>query len=184
MIDNNSRGIRFHLRQPARETGFTYLGLMVVIAVMGIVLASVGEVWHMAMKREKERELLFIGDQFRRAIKQYWQHSQLNTRRFPVSLDELLKDPRYPETERYLRKIYVDPITGDSKWGLVTGPDGQIFGIYSLSEDEPAKKSNFTFADTGFEGKMKYSEWVFMGAPEQYTKSLAKGALAESGKTP
>lgn len=172
-----------HLRKTVREAGFTYLGLMAIIAVMGIVLASTGEVWHMALKREKEQELMFVGDQFRRAINQYYQHSQLKARRFPTSLDDLLKDPRYPDTQRYLRKIYIDPITGDSKWGLVTGPDGQIFGVYSLSEDEPAKKSNFSSADSNFEGKMKYSDWVFMGTPRQYAKPLVNGALEESGKT-
>lgn len=163
--DKNSKRIKLHRRRTDRETGFTYLGLMVLIAVMGIVLASTGEIWHMALKREKEHELLFVGDQFRRAINQYYQHSPLKPRRFPMSLDDLLKDPRYPGTQRYLRKIYIDPITGDSKWGLVTGPAGEIFGVYSLSEDEPIKKRNFSSADSSFEGKTKYAEWVFMAAP-------------------
>jgi type II secretory pathway pseudopilin PulG len=157
---------------------------MVFIAVMGIVLASAGEIWHMALKREKERELLFVGDQFRRAINQYYQNSPLKPRRFPMSLDDLLKDPRYPGTQRYLRKIYIDPMTGDSKWGLVTGPAGEIFGVYSLSEDEPIKKSNFSSADSNFEGKTKYAEWVFLGVPERYVKPLVKAALEENRKQP
>jgi len=52
-----------------REGGFTYLGLLAIIAVMGVVMVGTGEVWHIAQKREKERELLFVGDQFRRAIR-------------------------------------------------------------------------------------------------------------------
>lgn len=182
MKGENSSGPSLHLRQPAREAGFTYLGLMAIIAVMGLALASTGEVWHMALKREKEQELLFVGDQIRHAISQYYQHSKLKANRFPVSLEELLKDPRYPETERYLRKIYNDPITGDSKWGLVTGPDGQIFGVYSLSEAEPIKKSNFSPKYSSFEGKMKYSEWVFIGVPERFVIPPVKGAVAEGGK--
>lgn len=172
--DKNSRRIKLHRRRTAREPGFTYLGLMVIIAVMGIVLAATGEIWHMALKREKEHELLFVGDQFRRAINQYYQHSPLKPRRLPMSLDDLLKDPRYPGTQRYLRKIYIDPITGDSKWGLVTGPAGEIFGVYSLSEDEPIKKSNFSSADSSFEGKTKYAEWVFMAAPGQLVVPVRK----------
>ena len=53
------------------ERGFTYLVLLAVVAAMGIVLATAGEVWHMALKREKEQELLFVGDQFRRAFNLY-----------------------------------------------------------------------------------------------------------------
>lgn len=182
--DKNSRSIELHRLRSAPETGFTYLGLMVIIAVMGIVLAATGEIWHMALKREKEHELLFVGDQFRRAINQYYQHSPLKPRRFPMSLEDLLKDPRYPGTQRYLRKIYIDPITGDSNWGLVTGPAGEIFGVYSLSEDEPIKKSNFSSADSNFKGKTKYAEWVFLGVPERYVKPLVKAALEESRKQP
>lgn len=40
---------------------------------MGIALAVTGEVWHIALKREKEHELLFVGDQLRRAINSYYE---------------------------------------------------------------------------------------------------------------
>ncbi|HEX5339005.1 MAG TPA: type II secretion system protein, partial [Gallionella sp.] len=147
------------MQTPFAAAGFTYIALLIVIAVMGVVLASTGEVWYMAAKREKERELLFVGDQFRRAIKQYAMHSQSTSRRYPMSLEDLLKDERYPNTQRYLRKIYIDPITGSSEWGLLKGLNGEIFGVYSLSEDEPVKKRNFSFADASFEDKKKYAEW-------------------------
>ncbi len=150
------------LRRVRAESGFTYLVLLAVVAAMGIVLATAGEVWHMALKREKERELLFVGDQFRHAFNLYSQHTPGNARRYPLSLEELLKDSRSPGVVRYLRKIYHDPITGSTKWGLIKGPNGEIFGIHSLSEDEPVKKSGFSLADMKFEGRTKYSEWVFM----------------------
>ena len=35
---------------------------------MGVALAGTGMVWHTQVRREKERELLFVGNQFRRAI--------------------------------------------------------------------------------------------------------------------
>jgi hypothetical protein len=60
------------------------------------------------------------------------------------------------------------PVTGSSDWGLVKGSSGEIFGIYSLSEDEPVKKSNFNSAYASFEGKMKYSDWVFMSRALRY----------------
>lgn len=163
------------LRTPFAAAGFTYIALLIVIAVMGVFLAFAGEVWHLAVKREKEKELLFVGDQFRRAINQYARHAQTGSVRFPMALEDLLKDPRSPNTQRYLRKVYIDPITGSSTWGLLRGPSGEILGVYSLSEDEPLKKHNFSVADAGFEDRKKYAEWVFMGTPMRYvSKPLTK----------
>jgi type II secretory pathway pseudopilin PulG len=144
--------------------GFTYLGVLILVAVMGVALAAAGEIWHTASQREKEQQLLFVGDQFRRAIGRFEAHTPGQARRHPLSLDELLKDPRYPETRRYLRRIYLDPMTGKAEWGLITGPDGEIFGVHSLSEAEPIKKARFRLADKAFEGKLKYSDWVFMSS--------------------
>jgi type II secretory pathway pseudopilin PulG len=155
---------------PARfaVTGFTYIALLFLIVIMGVVLASAGEVWHTAVQREKEQELLFVGDQFRSAIDRYARHTPPGSGRFPMNLEDLLKDPRSPDTRRYLRKVYNDPITGSSNWGLLKGPGGEIFGVYSLSEGEPVKKRNFSFADTSFEDKMKYADWVFMSRALSY----------------
>lgn len=154
-------------RSRDEENGFTYLGVMMIVVVMGVMLAVAGEAWHMALKREKEQELLFIGNQFRRALTLYSEHTPAQARRYPSSLADLLQDPRYAATQRYLRKIYPDPITGDANWGLIRGPDGEIFGVHSLSEEAPAKKSNFMLADRNFEDKTKYSDWVFMHLPGQ-----------------
>lgn len=142
--------------------GFTLIGVLILLAVMSVALIQVGNVWYTMHQREKEQELLFIGNQFRQALAKYFIHSPGLGRRHPMTLEDLTKDPRYPNTVRYLRKIYVDPITGDSNWGLVKGPTGEIFGVYSLSEDEPVKQANFPKEDKGFDGKKKYSEWIFM----------------------
>jgi len=168
MFLNNATSTKHYPPAPFSSAGFTYIALLLFIAIMGVVLASAGEVWHTEMQRQKEQELLFVGDQFRRAINQYSRSAQLASGRFPMSLEDLLKDPRYPDTRRYLRKIYNDPISGSPNWGLLKGPNGEIFGIYSLSEDEPVKKHNFSFADAGFEDKKKYADWVFMSTAMRY----------------
>lgn len=156
-------------RDPAArrlQGGFTYLGLLALIAIMGTLLAMGGEVWQQVLQREKEQELLFVGHQFRRAIARYYEHAPDPAHRYPMSLEALLKDPRYPATQRYLRRIYADPVRGGTEWGLLKGPGGEIYGVYSLSGEEPVKKSNFSKADKEFEGKTKYSEWVFAHIPK------------------
>ena len=153
-------------RQVSRENGFTYLGLLVIILLMGVVLAAAADVWITSAKRDKEQELLFVGNQFRQAIKAYYEHTPPMAARYPAKLEDLLEDPRYPSTQRYLRKVYSDPING-TKWGLVKGPGGEILGVHSRSGKEPIKKSNFSSMDKSFENKKKYADWVFMYAPGQ-----------------
>jgi type II secretory pathway pseudopilin PulG len=147
------------------QTGFTYVGVLVLVAITGIMAAATAELWHTERKREREAELLFIGNQYRQAIGRYYDLGAGQVRTFPKRLEDLLQDPRTPGTRRYLRKLYPDPITGSEEWGLVKGPSGEILGIYSLSEDEPLKKGNFSRMDARLEGKQKYSEWVFAYLP-------------------
>lgn len=161
------------------ERGFTYIALLIFIAIMGVGLAATGEVWHMTVKREKEDELLFVGNQFRNAIVMYYIHTPVQAGRYPMNLEDLLKDPRYPTTNRYLRKLYLDPITNSPDWELIKGAKGEILGVHSLSEDEPMKKSNFNIADQGCEGKMKYSEWVFAISAKYFP---APATMQPSGK--
>lgn len=149
---------------PARMRGFGYIGLLILVAMMSAALAGAGEVWHTAQQREKEQELLFAGGQFRRALAQYYANTPGKARRHPLHLEELLKDPRHPGIRRHLRKIYPDPMTGKAEWGLVTGPGGEIYGVYSRSQDAPLKRAGFRLAEKDFEGRTKYSEWVFMPA--------------------
>ncbi len=143
-----------------QQQGFTYIGILIVVAMMGTALAGLGQYWGQIGKREREQELLFVGNQFRTALELYYRHSP-GTDRYPQVLTDLLKDPRVPDTQRYLRRLYPDPITGKAEWGLLKGTDGGIVGVYSLSEHEPLKKHGFTLANRSFEGSEKYSDWVF-----------------------
>ena len=147
--------------------GFTFVGLLAVVAIMGVGLLAVGEVWSFAQKREKEQELLFVGGQFRQALKTYYVRTPATNKLqvYPMTLDDLLKDPRYPSTQRYLRRIYLDPMTNSTDWGLLKNPNGSIFGVYSLSTEQPIKQSNFRIVFDDFKGKSKYSDWIFKYVP-------------------
>jgi len=149
------------LNSNKRESGFTYLALLLMIAVMGAVLGASAEVWHTAVQREKERELLFVGDQFRSALRSYF----LDHAAFPRNLEDLLKDPQQAATRRYLRRMFRDPMTGKNEWGLERRLDGGIIGVHSLSDAQPIKVAGFAGDDSSFDGADKYSDWVFLYRP-------------------
>ena len=161
------------LRQPSvcrgcrsirSQEGFTYIGVLLAVGLIGTQLALAGVVWSFAQARQKERELLFVGGQFRTAISQYYLNPQGPQKEYPRRLEDLLKDPRYPGTVRHLRKIYPDPITGKKRWGLIRLPNGGIIGVYSLSEEAPIKTGNFRPVDLSFTNKQRYADWKFVHA--------------------
>lgn len=152
-----------------RDTGFTYLGVLFIVAFMGILLALAGESWHTASQREKERELLYVGSAFRNAIGLYYNRTPGNVKKFPRNLEDLLKDPRQLTTQRYLRRIYVDPMTGTTEWGIVKSADGGIAGVFSLAESEPIKIASFADEDAGFEDAKSYADWKFVFRPRAPT---------------
>ena len=150
------------IRPPRLSHGFTYLAILFAIAIMGIALAAAGGFWHIAQKREKERELLYVGNQYRQAIALYYERSPGGGKQFPKTLENLLQDERQLTTQRYLRKLYRDPITNSKTWGLVEGPNNSIMGVYSLSEDAPMKQDNFEDRDKAFAGTVSYFDWKFV----------------------
>ena len=166
-----------------RAAGFTYMTVLFIVAIMGAGLALVGEVWHTAAVREKEAELLHVGNQYRRAIERYYLSGP---RLYPRSLSDLLKDTRKPVTERYLRRLYPDPMTGRADWGLIKAPDGGIMGVYSLSDDAPLKTAGFRARDQQFLGATQYREWKFVYELQSAAalQSPASGAAAPATVTP
>ena len=125
---------------------------------MGIFLCPHGE-------REREQELLFIGAEFRWAIATYYEQSPGAVKRYPGTLRDLLFDSRFLTMKRHLRRIYVDPMTGSTKWGMVAAPDGGIMGVYSLSEKQPIKIAAFAESNAHFETAKQYSDWRFVYVP-------------------
>jgi len=111
-----------------------------------------------------EETLLAIGIEFRNALASYANATPVGQNRRPKSIDDLLRDPRYPQVRRHLRQRYVDPLTGRAEWGLVQAPDGTgIAGIYSLAKGTPIQIGNFEPPFQSFAGKTSYREWVFSG---------------------
>jgi type II secretory pathway pseudopilin PulG len=158
--------------------GFTYIGVLIIVSVMGAGLAATGTLWSHAAQRDKERELLFVGSQFRNAIASYYHRTPGGAKLFPKKLEDLLEDKRFPMPQRHLRKLYPDPMTGKAQWGLVEVPGGAgIMGVHSLSEETPVKSGNFSAPDAAFEGAARYADWQFVfSAPNSARPGIEKSA--------
>jgi len=158
-MQNGDKAMRTKLAAEFNK-GFTYIGLLLLIAISGVGLSVAGMSWQYQVRAEKEKQLLFVGAEFRNALKSYYTSTPDAAKVYPSSLNDLLLDKRLPNIKRHLRKIYLDPMTGKADWGLVT-QQGHIVGIYSLSSLAPYKQHGFDAADAKLAGKKSYREWVF-----------------------
>ena len=153
---------RFLLR---RAEGFTYLGVLLLVTIMGFGLAAFGELYSHAAQRDKEQELLFVGAQFRDAIASYYNRSP-GAKAYPKKLEDLVEDQRFPVPQHHLRRIYRDPITESVDWAVVEAPGGGgIMGVHSRSEEAPVKTGGFAASEATFEGAENYSKWQFIYSP-------------------
>jgi type II secretory pathway pseudopilin PulG len=153
--------------RPAREfpgagSGFTYLSVLYLIVIMGIMAGAAGQSWHTLMKREREEELLFRGRQIKEAITR-WNNPRAGEHVVtPLNdLKDLLRDPRTPHTVRYLRKMYIDPVT-NSEWTIIRDPSRGIVGVASSSGEIPLKSAGFPDDLAEFAGGSRYSDWKFV----------------------
>lgn len=145
----------------AGQRGFTYFGVLFIVVVMGLMLASVGEIWGTTGKRERERQLLWVGTQYASALRSYYGSSP-GLAQYPTRLEDLLEDKRFPSPKRHLRRLYPDPITGSTEWGMMLTIDGRISGVYSKSLEQPLKVKGFPSRWEKFEGMESYSDWQFV----------------------
>jgi type II secretory pathway pseudopilin PulG len=148
------------------QGGFTYVGVIVLVAIIGLVGAATLRAGTLMQRAAAEEELLEIGAAFSDALRSYAAATPKGQPTHPQSLGDLLKDPRFPGVRRHLRKFYHDPITGTAEWGLVTAGDGKggILGFYSLSDSAPLKVANFDARFAGFDNRKKISDWKFTAA--------------------
>ena len=168
-----------------RCAGFTYLGVLFAVVIAGFGLASVATVWSTASQRDKEAQLLFAGQQFERAIASYFENGPGGTKEFPGSLADLLEDPRWPAVRRHLRRIYVDPMTGQAEWGLVKQGE-QIVGVHSLSPAKPLKHAGFDHRFEEFAQAEDYTQWRFTYRPAvaQGQRAPGPGSAPQPGPVP
>jgi len=148
--------------------GFTLLGVVLLVAILAVGAAATLSAGIALQRRAAEQELLFVGGEYQRAIRSYYE-TAVSTPRYPLKLEDLLRDPRFPGVRRHLRRLYADPVSGNADWGLIQAPGGGIMGVYSQAKGTPIKVDLFDAQFIGFEGKTSYGEWRFAYAPPGFS---------------
>jgi type II secretory pathway pseudopilin PulG len=104
---------RFERAEPSAggEQGFMLLGLIVAIAVILLVLGMAATEIAFSIRREREVESARRANQYVLAIRRFY----AKNKRYPGSIQQLLNTNNI----RYLRKEYVDPLTGQPDYRLI-----------------------------------------------------------------
>ena len=156
-----------------REAGFTYFGLLLAIATVALVVSAGASLLTNDLRRDKELELLVAGDEIKRALETYHSKNTGGLYPYPKQLDWLLRDPNQPSLQRYLRKIYRDPmhepdeaasITLVGTWVPILGMGGQVIGVHSNSARAPLKTAGFPKHYEAFRAAKRYADWKFIAA--------------------
>jgi type II secretory pathway pseudopilin PulG len=109
--------------------GFTYLGVLIALAILSVGLMAVSEVWVTSAEREKLAQLDWAGQQYQRAIASYYASTPSAVKTFPATLHELLEDHRFAVQRRHLRALYLNPFTGQMDWQLMKSVNGGVQGV-------------------------------------------------------
>ena len=107
--------------------GFTLIELLVVMAILGALLAIAAPRYFASLDKARETALRTDLRLMRDALDKY----RADTGRYPDKLTQLV-------TERYLRALPPDPITGRiESWVAVPHPDNQTTGIFDVRSGAP-----------------------------------------------
>lgn len=141
---------RFSIR---RQAGYTLAELVMVAAVMVILAGAALPAVKFTARRTKEMELRHDLRTMRDAIDTYKRYSDMGllpvdigTEGYPAELENLVEGVeiagQIDKKLKLLRRIPVDPMTGEAEWGLRSyqdEPDADswggenVFDVYSLS---------------------------------------------------
>jgi type II secretory pathway pseudopilin PulG len=138
--------------------GFAYVAMLFLVATIALAATSVLIYGAIAERRQAEAELLRIGGEFITALRSY---RKSGDGRGPQRLEELVLDNRFATPKRHLRKLYIDPLTGNPEWGTELSLSGEVTGVFSLSRSKPIKLAEFPLVYSAFVNAESYSEWLF-----------------------
>lgn len=146
------------------QGGYAYVLLLAAVAILAVLASTASVLTSYRVKREKEEELLFRGEAYRKAIKSYYLASPGGVKTFPRNLEDLLADPRFPGRKRHLRSLYSEPF--GEEWSFLTAPGGGIMGVASPSREAPLKRVDFPRESAHFAAAASYADWIFRYDPK------------------
>ncbi|MBP7148310.1 MAG: prepilin-type N-terminal cleavage/methylation domain-containing protein [Acidobacteria bacterium] len=141
-----------------RARGFTYIEMLVVVVLMGVMALAATPYVHHKYRRMQELELKRALKTMRAAIDRYHEYAvlgqieppDLDWNMYPESLDELVEGvevqsapDKEPVVVQFLRSIPIDPITGEAEWSCRGYEDDaderssscdDIYDVFSSSE--------------------------------------------------
>ena len=145
------------------QRGTILLTLLFLVVLLGLTAGLAGQALKDYAQREREDELLWRGQQYRQAIASY-ARGQGGVQAYPASLEDLLRDPRFPGMIKHLRRPYEDPMTGQP-WELIRDGGNRVIGVRSSSTLKPFRQDGFDRELETFKGKGSYREWEFVYRP-------------------
>jgi type II secretory pathway pseudopilin PulG len=106
-----------------KQAGYSLLMVVFLVATMLILAATAVPNLLVQGRREREEEMVWRGEQYRRAIGMYF----TKFGRYPTKVDDLTKQTN---GVRFLRQAYTDPMNKeDGSWRFIyVGPNGQLIG--------------------------------------------------------
>lgn len=146
-----------------KQSGFTLIELVVATTILLILSGLIIPVARVQIKREKERQLRAALWEMRDAIDRYKDAADRNAFRtkvnsfgYPPDLDTLVNGEDVGGKKlRFLRHIPIDPMTGNTDWGLRSmqdDPDSDTFNGDSVF-DVHTKSQGIALDGT------KYRDW-------------------------
>lgn len=151
------------------QGGYVLVAALVLLAAMAASASVVAARWTDEAQRERELELLRVGNEIAGALAAYAKDSAGSTRSHPQELDALLEDRRAFGTKRYLRRIEPDPMTGKSEWGVIRAEDGGVAGVFSRGEGRPFLRVPRALSYVDLPVADRYADWKF--APRKGNRS-------------
>src|SRR5208282_6331113 len=150
-------------RSTTPERGFTLLELIIATAILLVLSTMAVPLARVTILREKERQLRVALWEMRDAIDRYKDaadrgafRTKADSQNYPPDLETLVKgEDVQGKKVRFLRKIPIDPMTGNTEWGLRSmqdDPDSDSWGGQSVF-DVFTKSTG-----TGLDGT-KYNTW-------------------------
>ena len=162
--DRVKRGLVSRRLPAGRQNGVTLLEMIVVITILLILMGAAVPVLKVSVRRQREVELRRDLWEMRAAIDRYKDaadknafQQKLGSEGYPPDMDTLVNGVEVAGGKklRFLRRIPVDPMTGNTDWGLRSMQDdpqsdswgGQnVFDVYTKS------------TGVGLDGT-KYKDW-------------------------